>query len=93
MHPIRPHGKLKVSIRACWLKDAKFDADAMTEMSGSQATSRYSQGRSSRHSKQKSVDEDEECAEEGEAEEGFDEQVCQCMRCFCMAGNHGRLCV
>lgn len=31
--PCRPHGKLKVSIKACWLKDAPVDFDAMTEAS------------------------------------------------------------
>ena len=30
----RPFGKLKVSIRACWVKDAKFDPETMTEVSG-----------------------------------------------------------
>jgi len=31
---LKPSGKLKVSIKATWLKDAKIEADAMTEMSG-----------------------------------------------------------
>jgi hypothetical protein len=29
----RPAGKLKVSIKARWLKDAKVDEDALTELS------------------------------------------------------------
>lgn len=41
----RPHGKLKISVKATWLKDAKIDADAMTEMSG---PSMFSAGKSHR---------------------------------------------
>jgi len=29
----RPAGKLKVSIKCMWLKDAKVDVDALTELS------------------------------------------------------------
>jgi hypothetical protein len=29
----RPAGKLKLTIKATWLKDAKVDGDALTEMS------------------------------------------------------------
>ena len=66
----RPHGKLKVSIRACWLKDAKVDADAMTEVSGSQYTdnqSHRSHGRGGRHKH-------DDWGEQDDAEE-FTEQV------------------
>lgn len=31
--PCRPAGKLKVSIKCTWLKDAKIDMDALTEAS------------------------------------------------------------
>ena len=31
---LKPWGKLKVSIKACWIKDAKIDPEQMTEVSG-----------------------------------------------------------
>ncbi|GAX83357.1 hypothetical protein CEUSTIGMA_g10782.t1 [Chlamydomonas eustigma] len=31
---LKPFGKLKVSIKACWLKDANIDPETMTELSG-----------------------------------------------------------
>jgi hypothetical protein len=34
VHTNRPFGKLKVSIKACWLKDANIDPETMTELSG-----------------------------------------------------------
>ena len=31
---LKPFGKLKVSIKASWIKDAKIDPEQMTEVSG-----------------------------------------------------------